>query len=77
MAVLWVRRLVSTISWRRFGGLQKVTRGRFDEEVLGGWLRGKDVEAFTKDPFELVEAWIIISGEGKVMGVTRGAGGVV
>ena len=27
------------------------------------------MEAFSKDPFELVEAWIISSGEGKVMGV--------
>ena len=34
---------------------------RFDEEVLGGWIRGEDVEAFSKDPFELVEAQIISS----------------
>ena len=47
---------------------------RFDEEVLGGWILGEDVEAFSKDPFELVEAQIISSGEGKVMGVTGGAG---
>ena len=40
-------------------GLQKVTeRGGFDEEVLGEWIRGEDVEAF-KDPFEVVEARII------------------
>ena len=45
---LWVRRLVSTIS------LQKVTEGGFGEEVLGGWIRGEDVEAFSKDPFESV-----------------------
>ena len=33
------------------------------------------MEAFSKDPFESVEAWIISSGEEKVMGVMRGAGG--
>ena len=27
-------------------------RGRFDKEVLGGWIRGVAVEAFSKDPFE-------------------------
>ena len=48
---LWVRRLVSTVSWRRFA---ECARGRFDEEVLGGWIRGEDVEAFSKDPFESV-----------------------
>ena len=48
--------------------------GRFDEEVLGGWIRGEDVEAFSMDPFESVEAWIICSGEGKVMGVMGGTG---
>ena len=32
------------------------------------------MDAFSKDPFESVEAWIISSGEGKVMGVTGGAG---
>ena len=52
-------------------------KGRFDEEVLGGWFSGKDVEAFCKDPFESVEARIISSGEGKVMGVMGGAGGGV
>ena len=36
-------------------------KGRFDEEVLGGWIRGEDVEAFSKDPFESVEARIISS----------------
>ena len=43
-------------------------RGRFDE-VLGGWIRGKDVEASSKDLFESIEARII-SGEGNVIGVT-------
>ena len=52
----------------------KSDRGRFDEEVLGGWIRGEDVEAFFKDPFESVEARIISSGEGKVMVVMGGAG---
>ena len=33
------------------------------------------MEAFSKDLFELVEAWVISSGKGKVMGVTGGAGG--
>ena len=32
------------------------------------------MEAFSKDPFDSVEARIISSGEGKVMGVTEGAG---
>ena len=41
-------------------------RGRSVEEVLGGWIRGKDVEAFSKDSFESVEAQIIRSGEGKI-----------
>ena len=54
VAGLWVRRLVSTISWRRFGGLRKVTEAGFGEEVLGRWIRGEDVEAFSKDPYELV-----------------------
>ena len=31
----WGWRLVSTMSWWRLGGLQKVTEGGFDEEVLG------------------------------------------
>ena len=35
------------------------------------------MEAFSKDPFESVEARIISSGEGKVMGVVGGAGGSV
>ena len=48
-------------------------RGRSDEEVLGGWIRGKDVEDISEDPFESVEARIISSGdEVKVMGVTGG-----
>ena len=53
-------------------GFVESDRGRFDE-VLGGWIRGEDVEAFSKDPFKLVEARIISSGEGKMMGVTGGA----
>ena len=40
-------------------GFAESDRGRFDEEVLGGWIRGKNVEAFSEDPFELVEARII------------------
>ena len=35
------------------------------------------MEAFSKDPFETVESWIISSGEGKVMGVTGGVWGGV
>ena len=35
------------------------------------------MEAFSKDPFESVEARIISGGEGKVMGVTGRAGGGV
>ena len=59
-------------------GVAESDRGRFDEEVLGGWIRGEDVEAFSNYPYESVKAWlIIISGEGKVMGVTGGAGGGV
>ena len=27
--------------------------------VLGGWIRGEEVEAFSKDQFEVVEARII------------------
>ena len=50
-------------------------RGRFDDEVLGGWIRGKDVEAFSKDPFESVKAQILSSGEEKVMDITGGVGG--
>ena len=42
-------------------GFAESDRGRFDEEVLGGWIRGEDVEAFSKDPFESVEARIISS----------------
>ena len=55
-------------------GFAESDRGGFDEEVLGGWIRGEDVEAFSKDPFEAVESQIISSGKGKVMGVTGGAG---
>ena len=32
-------------------GFAESDRGRFDEEVLGGWIQGEDVEAFSKDPF--------------------------
>ena len=70
MAGLWGQRLVSTVSW--FEGLRESDRGRFDEDVLGGWIRGEDVEAFSKDPFESVETWIISSDEEKVMGITGG-----
>ena len=35
------------------------------------------MEAFSKDLFESVQARIISSGEGKVMGITGGAGGCV
>ena len=58
-------------------GFEEIDRERFDEEVLGGWIRGEDVDAFSKDLFKSVEAQIISSGEGKVMGVTGGAGVVV
>ena len=50
-------------------GFAESDRGRFDEEVLNGWIQGVNVEAFSKDLFESVEARIISSGEGKVMGV--------
>ena len=49
VAGLWGRRLVSTISWRRFEGLQKVTEGGLMSMVLGGWIRGNDVEPFSMD----------------------------
>ena len=58
-------------------GFAESDRGGFEEEVLGRWIRGEDVEAFSKDPFEAVESRIIRSGEGKVMGVTGGVGGSV
>ena len=35
VAGLWGQRLMSTISWWRFGVCRN-DRGRFDEEVLGG-----------------------------------------
>ena len=38
VAGLWVRMLVSTISWHRFGGFAESDRVWFDEEVLGGWI---------------------------------------
>ena len=49
---------------------------------MRSWVDGsEDVEAFSKDPFESMEAQIISSGKGKVMGVgdvtggARGGGG--
>ena len=56
-------------------GFAESDRGRFDEEVLGGWIRGEDVEAFSKDLFEVVEARIISSGEGKLGIAVSGSGG--
>ena len=53
-------------------GFAESDRGGFDKEVLGGWIQGEDVEAFSKDLFEAVESWIIGSGEGKMMGVMEG-----
>ena len=38
VAGLWGRRLVSTISWRRFGVFFESDRERFDEEVLDRWI---------------------------------------
>ena len=58
-------------------GFAESDRGRFDEEVLGGWIRGDDGEAFSKDPFESMYARKISSGEGKVLGNTGGARGGV
>ena len=59
-------------------GFAESDRGRFDEDVLlDGWIQGKDVKAFSKDLLESVEARIISSGEGKVMGVTGMMVGVV
>ena len=77
VAGLWGQWLVSTISWQRLGDMQKVPERGFDEEVLGGWIRGQDVETFSNDPIEAEEARIISSGEGKVMVVMGGVGGVV
>ena len=36
------------------GWFAESDRGGFGEEVLGGWTRGEDVEAFSEDPFETV-----------------------
>ena len=77
VAGLWGQWLVSTISWQRLGDMQKVTERGFDEEVLGGWIRGQDVETFSNDPIEAEEARIISSSEGKVMGGARGGVGVL
>ena len=49
-------------------GFAESGRGRFHEEILGGWIQGEDVEAFSMDPFESLEAKIISSGGGKVDG---------
>ena len=35
-------------------GFAESDKGRFDEEVLGGWIGREDVEAFSKDLFESV-----------------------
>ena len=35
VAVLWGRRLVSTMSWQSLWGFQKVTDGGFGKKVLG------------------------------------------
>ena len=66
------QRLVSTISWWRFGGLRKVTEGGL---MRRSWVDGS--EELSKDPFESVEARMISSGEGKVMGVAGGVGVVL
>ena len=36
------------------GWFAESDRVGFGEEVLGGWIRGEDVEAFSEDPFEMV-----------------------
>ena len=36
------------------GWFAESDRGGFGEEVLGGRIRGEDVEAFSEDPFETV-----------------------
>ena len=36
------------------GWFAESERGGLCEEVLGGWIQGEDVEAFSKDPFETV-----------------------
>ena len=36
------------------GWFSESDRGGFGEEVLGGWIRGEDVEASSEDPFETV-----------------------
>ena len=54
-------------------GFAQSDRGRLDE--LMDPRRG--CGTFSKDPFEAVESRIISSSEGKVVGVTVGAGGGV
>ena len=58
------QRLVFTMSWQRLGESDGVW---FDEEVLGGWTGGEDVETFPNDPFKMVEAWIGGCDKGKVV----------
>ena len=53
-------------------GFAESDRGRFDEEVMGGWIQGEDVETV-----ESVEARIISNGERKVMDVIGGVGMVL
>ena len=62
---------------QRVRGFVESDRGRFDEEILGGLIRGEDVEAFSKDLFESVKARIISSGEAKVVGSREGQGVVL
>ena len=52
VAELWERRLSVHNKMAEVWGFAESDRGRFDEEVLGGWIRGENVEAFSKDPFE-------------------------
>ena len=49
------------------GGFVQSDRRRF-AEVLGPWIRGENMEIISKDSFKTVEAWIISSDEGRVMG---------
>ena len=37
-------------------GFVESDRGRFDEEVLGGWIRGGNVDDFSRIRFESAEA---------------------
>ena len=71
-AGLWVWRLVSTISWRRFGGLQKVTEGGL---MRKSWVDGSEERMWKPSLRICLEARIISGGEGKVMGVIGGVAG--